>query len=189
MPNVLHINPVLAIELNFKREDTQDLRDPALHAANAVLTPSPKLRRHEVNDRHAAAVKFAGNAEVEGGRVNHNCQVGACDFGSANQPVKFRINFGQMTEDLSHAKNGEVPGIDNNVASGRAHLDAANTHALQRWLAAAQDRYQLRAIPVTGSFAGRDEQLHVQSSAPTGWREPPSPASDAPISWSLYWSW
>jgi hypothetical protein len=58
-----------------------------------------------------------------------------------------------MADDLGDADNGEVLGIDDNLAASRAHALSAGAEELEPWTTPPQRLNQLRAIHFARSFA------------------------------------
>ncbi len=75
----------------------------------------------------------------------------------ADQVLVHAENFWQMAENLRDPDDGQVLCIDNGVASGGAHAVAADAEELERWIAPAQSFDKLRAIHLSRSLAGRDQ--------------------------------
>jgi hypothetical protein len=66
-------------------------------------------------------------------------------IGFFDQVTKQPPDFRKMTEDLSDADHGQVPGIYNRVATGGAHFLAADAEELECGAGALRDRLQRRS--------------------------------------------
>src|SRR6266576_1781232 len=121
------IHAAVAIELFFKRKDNQRFVDVVAKQADASLAPRPELWSDIINRRDAALFHLTGNAPVEGGRVDHDGEVGLAAVGFANQVVVEPENFREVAQDLSDADDREIFGVDHGVAAGSAHAVRADT--------------------------------------------------------------
>ena len=86
---------------------------------------------------------------------------GRVPIGVGDQFMKESVDLWQMTEDFGDADDGEIFGVDDDVASGGAHLLSADAEELCRGVPAPQGLDQLRAIHFPRSFARRDEHTHA----------------------------
>ena len=64
-----------AEELLFERKDAKHMAERAAHSGQPALAPGPNLRRHQVHHRDALAVQFAGQAQMEVGRIREDGQI------------------------------------------------------------------------------------------------------------------
>jgi len=74
--------------------------------------------------------------------------------------MKQTPDFWKMAENFSDADDGEVPGVNDDVAPGGAHLVATNPEEFERWITGPQRIHQLRAVHFARSFARRDQNAH-----------------------------
>jgi hypothetical protein len=65
-----------------------------------------------------------------------------------------------MTENLGDSDDGEILGVNNNVASGGAHALSSGSKEAEGRVPSPKRFDQLRAIHVAGGFARRDQDLH-----------------------------
>src|SRR6266576_2528094 len=121
------IHDAVAIELFFKREDDQRFVDVVAQEADASLAPGPELWSDIINRRYAALFHLTGDAPVEGGRVDHDGEVGLAAIGFANQVVVEPENFWEVAEDFGDADDREIFGVDHRIAAGSAHAVPADT--------------------------------------------------------------
>src|SRR5208282_6346511 len=70
-------------------------------------------------------------------------------------------NFRKMAYDFGDADDGQIFGINYDVAAGGSHALASGAEKGERRIAAAQRFDQLRAVHFARGFAGGDEDLHV----------------------------
>ena len=174
------INPTIAIELFFEREDDQSLVDVVPQQADASLAPRPELWRDVVNGGDATLFHFTRNAPVEGGGVDDNSEIGSALVSFLNQAMEEPVDLRQTTEDFGDADDGQVSGIDHRVTTDSAHALAADAEegkfrrcgdsrprlsggAQLRWFLSGgmtQSFDQLRTIHFTGGFTRGDENEH-----------------------------
>src|ERR1700722_1436043 len=147
-------------EIFFEGKDDQRFVDVVADEANTSLAPSPELRRDVIDRGDAALFHLAGDAPVEGGRIDDDGEIGLAAVGFADQMPEQPPDFRQMAEDFGDADDGEVFGVDDGVASGGAHAVGADAEEFERWVAAAQGFDELSAVHFTRSFAGGDENSH-----------------------------
>ena len=162
MPHEGGVDSAIAIELFFEGKDDERLVDVLAQKLDAPLPPCPELWTDVVDDGNAALAHLARHPPVESGRIDDDGKVGAALVGGANQFFVKAENFWEMADDLSDTDDGEVFGVDDDVAAGGAH--AVSARAEERDAAgdsSAQSFNQLRSIHFARSFARRDQNLHA----------------------------
>src|SRR5580698_9859028 len=112
------VDAAVAVELFFEGEDDQRFVDVVADEANAPLTPCPELRRDVIDRWDAAFFHLAGDAPVEGRRIDDNGEIRLAAVGFADQVLKESPDLWQMAENFGDADDGEVFGVDDGVASG-----------------------------------------------------------------------
>ena len=75
-------------------------------------------------------VKLARQAQVEVGKVDEHGCVGTAALGFAHHLAKAAIDGGNVLDDLDDADFGDLPRVNQQVASGVAHLLAADAEEL-----------------------------------------------------------
>src|ERR1019366_1337542 len=103
MADKLHLNAALAIEAFLEGEDHHHPANIFAHALDAALLPRPKLRADVVNDRHAALVQFARQAQVEIGKVDEHRGVRPPPFDLAHHVAKAAIDERNVLDHLHDA--------------------------------------------------------------------------------------
>src|SRR5690242_8055642 len=100
MTDILGVHAALAVIVLLEREDHEHAIDELLHAPNASLLPRPKLRRDEVNNRHANLVQLASKAEIEIGKVDQHGNVRPSLPCDRHRAEKLTVNRRHMLNDL-----------------------------------------------------------------------------------------
>ena len=125
------------------------------------------MRADIVDDRHAQFVQFARQAQVEVGKVDQHRRVGTAPLGLAHDLAKAAVDGGNVFDDLDDADFGDLARVDQQVATGAAHLLSAHPEELDAaiWRAArdlpAQGFHQFCAIEFARSFSGGDQNSHL----------------------------
>ena len=83
------------------------------------------MRANVVDDWDAALAHLPGDAPVERGRVDDHSEGGPSLVGGADELFVEPKNFRETADDLSDADDGQVFGIDDDVATGGAHALSA----------------------------------------------------------------
>src|ERR1035441_2647826 len=100
MADKLRLNAALAIEALLEREDQQHPANVFAYLLDAALLPRPELRADVVNDRHAALVQLARQAQVELGEVDEHGGVWPSPFGLAHHFAEAAIDERNVLDDL-----------------------------------------------------------------------------------------
>src|ERR1700690_3993328 len=116
MANKLRLNAALAIEALLEGEDHQHLANVFAYLLDAALFPRPQLRADVVNDRHAALVQLARQAQVEIRKVDQHGGVWESLFGLAHHFAKAAIDERNVLDDLDNADFGDLARIHQKVA-------------------------------------------------------------------------
>src|SRR5580698_11318699 len=160
MANKRRIHSAIAIELFFEGKNHQRLVDILAEQFHTSLAPSPELRADVVDHRNTAFAHLPRYPPVECRRVDDDCQGGTLLICRANQfPIEAE-NLWQMAHNLSDADDGEIFGVDDDVAPRGAHALPTCTEELERWILPPKRFNQLRAVHFAGGFTGRDQNLH-----------------------------
>ena len=130
MSDELRFDAALAVELFLERENDQHLADILPHPFDASLLPRPKLRAHVVNDRHASLVHFAGESQVEVREVDKHGSIGPSLRGLAHHLAKTAVDGWNVLDDLNDADLGDLSRVDQQLATGGAHLLSADAKEL-----------------------------------------------------------
>ena len=96
------------------------------------LLPRPQLRADVINDRYPALVQFARQAQVEVGEVDEHRGVWASPFRLAHHLAEAAIDGRNVLDHLDDADLGDLARVHQELATGGAHLLAANAEELQR---------------------------------------------------------
>src|ERR1700681_663538 len=70
----------VAVELFFEREHAQGLAEAPTDNVHATRSPGPKLRTDVINVLDAAAFEFAGEAQMEAGKIGEDGKCGLAAF-------------------------------------------------------------------------------------------------------------
>src|SRR5271166_1710175 len=125
------VDSAIAVELFFKRKDHERFVDVVAEQADSSLTPCPELRGDIVDGGDAALFHLAGDAPVEGGRVDDDGEVGLALVGFREEMFVEAVDFWQVAEDFGDADYGEVFCVDDRVASGGAHAVSADAEKFE----------------------------------------------------------
>ena len=106
MPDVAGGQPVPLKEGLFERKNTEKTVERAPHHRQAVLTPSPYLRSHQINDRDAHPLQPASQAQVKIGTIRENGDFGTAAFYLAEQFPVLAVDSGNVPEHLDQANDG-----------------------------------------------------------------------------------
>src|SRR5713226_5279412 len=131
MSDKRRIHAVHAVEILFEGKDHQRLVDVLAQQLHSSLPPRPELRTHVVHDRDAALAHLARDAPVEGGGVDDDREFWLFVVDGADEFSKESIDFWEMAEDFGDADDGEVLGVDDNLATGSAHAVATRAKELK----------------------------------------------------------
>ena len=131
MADELGCNSALAIELLFEGEDNQHLADVLANALDAALLPSPQLRADVVDDGYVQLMEFASKAQVEVWEVDENGGIGTAVPGGADDLPESAIYARNSLDHFDNADLGDLAGVGNEFASGRAHPIAAHSEELE----------------------------------------------------------
>src|SRR5271156_3746774 len=99
MADESRIHSTVAIKLFFKGKDHQRFVDIVADQADASLAPCPELRRNVVDHGNAALLHLPRYAPVEGGRVDHDGEIGFATVGFFDQKLKEAVDLRQVAED------------------------------------------------------------------------------------------
>ena len=171
MPDKRRVHSAIAIELFFKGKNNQRLVHVFAQKFDSSLPPSPELGTDVINNGNPAATHLPRflpmlaevGAPVERRSVDDDGNRGMPLICRANQVPIEPENFRKMADDLGDANHGQVPGVDEDVASGRTHEFAAGTeeiHARVGTNDSPQRFNQLRPIHFTRGFTGGDQEFH-----------------------------
>src|ERR1700682_2056421 len=127
MADELHGYSGIAIEFFFKRKNAQCLREAPAHYAHAPRPPGPELRADVVDVFNATAFEFAGEAQVEAGKIGEDRKGGLAALGLADEATHGANERRQMAEDFGDASDGDFGVVGDDVDAGGTHLRA--THA------------------------------------------------------------
>src|ERR1700687_2119508 len=117
----------IAIEFFFKRKNAQCLREAPAHYAHAPRPPGPELRADVVDVFNATAFEFAGEAQVEAGKIGEDRKGGLAALGLADEATHGANERRQMAEDFGDANDGDLGVVGDDVDAGGTHVRA--THA------------------------------------------------------------
>src|SRR5690348_18435451 len=81
MADEFHGDSGFAVEFFFERENAEGLREAAADYAHAPGAPGPELRTDVVNVFNATAFEFAGQAQVEAGKIGEDGESGFAALG------------------------------------------------------------------------------------------------------------
>src|SRR5262245_18275533 len=98
-------------------------------------------------------MQLTSNAEVEGGRVDDDRNVGSAEVDVSNQLAELGVNAGQLGDDLADADYAKVNArVDDEFAPGLLHARAAHTEKFCVRNAATQGLYELRSVKLARCF-------------------------------------
>jgi hypothetical protein len=130
VPDELHLDPVPAVELALKRKDDQHLAHVTPHQFEASSAPGPKLRADVVNDRDATAMKLARQAKVELREIDEHGGIWAAPVNFCEQAAELAVDARQVRHHFGQSQDGNVFGVDHNLATGGAQTLTAQPEAL-----------------------------------------------------------
>ena len=148
------IHSAVAVKLFFKRKNDESLVDVIAQQADASLAPRPELWRNVVDNRDAALFHLAGDAPIEGWRIDDDSEIGHTPAGFCNQMLVKSVDFWQMAQDFGDADDGQILCIDDRVTARGAHAVSADAEEFERCVAAVQGFNQLGSIHFARGFAG-----------------------------------
>jgi uncharacterized protein YdeI (YjbR/CyaY-like superfamily) len=149
------------VELFFEGEDDHHAADTLLDPTEAATLPGPKLWADEVDDGDVEFLKFAGEAEVDVGKVDEDGDIGMLLFDGRDEAAVLPVDVGHVPDDLGDAHVCDVFGSDDAVEAGGLHLFATQAETGELRIASAKFGEELSAVMVTAGFAGREEDARV----------------------------
>src|SRR5262249_33641135 len=125
MSYILCLYSPLAIVAFLEGEYHQHAVNVSPHPANAPLLPRPKLRRDEVNNRHALAMQLFGQPEIKIRKINQHCDVWPALACHGNHAEELAIDSRNVLDHLSDPYHCDPLRVDHNLAPGSPHFLAA----------------------------------------------------------------
>jgi len=147
------VDVAVAVELFLKRKDDHHAADALLDPAEAATLPGPKLGADEVDDGDVELFQFAGEAEVDVGKVDEDGDVRAMFFDGGDEAAVLAVDVGHVPDDLGDAHVGDVFGADYALEAGVFHFFAAEAEAGEFGVAGAEFGQKLGAVVVATGFA------------------------------------
>src|SRR5580693_207301 len=148
------VHPAVSVELFFKGKNHQRFVDVVADEADAPLAPRPELRSAVVNHGNAALLHLPRYAPVEGGRVDHDGEIGLALVSFFDQMLEQPVYLWHVAEDFGDADYGKIFRVDDGVAAGGAHAVSADAEEFELRVAAAHGFDELSAVHFSGGFAG-----------------------------------
>jgi hypothetical protein len=155
------VDVAVAVELFFKGEDDHHSVYALLDPAKAAVLPGPKLRADEVDHGDVEFLQFAGETEVDVGKVDEDGDVGAVLFDGGDEAAVLAVDVRHVPDDLGDAHVGDVFGPDDAVEAGGFHLLSAQAEAGELRVASPKFDEELGAVVVAAGFAGREEDARI----------------------------
>src|SRR6266851_5224487 len=125
MTDEFHGDASFAVELFFKWENAESLREAAADYADAPRAPGPELRADVVDVFNATAFEFAGEAQVEAGEIGEDCEGGFAPLGLGDKMAHGAHERRKMAEDFGDAYDGDFGIIGDDVDSIAARCFSA----------------------------------------------------------------
>src|SRR5580693_4893 len=148
------IHSTVSVEPFFKGKDHQRFVDIVADEADSSLAPRPELRCNVVDHWNAALLHLPRYAPVEGGRVDHDGEIGLALISFFDQMLEQTVYLWQVAEDFGDADYGKIFRVDYDVAAGGAHAASADAEEFELRVAAAHGFDELSAVHFSGGFAG-----------------------------------
>src|SRR4029077_5508583 len=157
MADKFYGDPSVAVELFFKRKDAEGLREAAADYAHAPGSPGPELRADIINVSNAAPFEFAGEAEMEAGKVGEDSEGGLAALGFGDEAAHGTNERGKVAEDFGDADDGDFGVVGDDVDAGGAHLRAAHAENL-KISALLQRGGEAGGVHVSAGFTGGEQK-------------------------------
>src|SRR5260370_30737900 len=107
MADEFHGDASVAVELFFKWENAESLREAAADYADAPRAPGPELRADVIDVFNATALEFAGEAQVEAGKIGEDGEGGFAPLGLGDEMAHGAHERRKMAEDFGDADDGD----------------------------------------------------------------------------------
>jgi hypothetical protein len=128
MADELGIDAAGAVIRLLEGKDDEHAADVFADEADAVLLPGPELRADEVDDGNAEAVEFAGEAEVDLGKIDEDGDGGAAGADGALELAELAVDAGQVEDHFGEAHDGHILSADDAIDAGGGHARTAHAH-------------------------------------------------------------
>ena len=112
--------------------------------------------------------ELAGEAEVDVGKVDEDGGGGTGNLDVADEAAELGVDVGSVAEDFGDAHVGDVFGADDAGLAGGLHELAAEAGEGGVREVVAEGVDELRAVEVSGGFAGGEEEVRVGVHAVAG---------------------
>ena len=124
-----------------------------------MFLPCPELGADEEDHRDVQAVKLAGKAEVDIGKVDQNRSVGKSRLSAqtALELAVLTIDAGHVADDFGDAHDGDVFGANDAAETGGFHPLAAKAEEGRIGRKLADGVNQRRAVVLPTGFTGREK--------------------------------
>src|ERR1700738_1777605 len=106
MTDEFHGDSGIAVELFFKGENAECLREAATHYAHAPGAPGPELRADVIDVADSMRLEFSGEAEVEAVKIGEDGESGFAALGFEDEAAHGADQRGEMAEDFGDADDG-----------------------------------------------------------------------------------
>src|SRR5258708_567623 len=126
MADVADLDSVPPVELLLEREDHDHLADVLPDLLYPSGAPRPDLRADEIKNRNAQPIEIARQPQVEVREVDEHGGVGLAPRGFRHQMLEAPSDIGKMFYHLHQSNHRNFIGVDQQLASGSAHLLAAH---------------------------------------------------------------
>ena len=154
--DVRYGHAVLAEKRLFEGKNAEQLVDDAAHRPYPAFSPCPDLGSYEVNDWNAEALEFAGDPEVEIGRVGEDGEVGFALGGGSDQFPESTPDAGEMAQHFHDPDDRQILGADDGFhACFFPEMRARAAEEMALGPAAAKLANQFGGVVVAGGFSGR----------------------------------
>ena len=161
MPDPLHRNAGILVDLFFERKNHQDPIDEPLHGLHASRAPRPELRADVVHDGDAELPERAAESEVEVGKVDRDEDVRARGGGVGDQAPVGRIRAREHPRDLEKAGDGQSAEIADERGARRPQAIAAESGDDGRRIDPQDLRRERAGVEIAGRLSARDHDAHV----------------------------
>ena len=108
-------------KLLLEGEDTERFLEATGDELGAPRTPSPELRADVVDVANTSRLEFAGEAEMETGKVGEDGECGLAFDGGGEEVVHGAEEGGEVLENFGDADDGDLLVVHDDVDTGGAH--------------------------------------------------------------------
>jgi len=152
-----------AVELGFKGEDYEHLRNVLLDPPQAAAFPRPKLWAYEPKNWNAEAAEVHCEAEVDVGEVDEDGEGGPVMLDRGDECAILRVDIRRVADHFREAHVGDVFGADDAVLASGLHRGTTEAGEGGQRNTGAEFRDDLGSVMVARGFAGGEKNAWVGS--------------------------